>query len=77
MWSYGNSATNVGWTVGAGIEGLVPNTTSWTWKVEYLCIDFGSVSGTGHDTILVQPYSWSARVADNNILRFGLNYQFH
>ena len=76
MWSYGNSPTNVGWTAGAGIEGLVPNTTNWTWKVEYLYIDFGSVSGTGYDTELVQPYSWSASVTDN-IVRVGLNYQFH
>jgi outer membrane immunogenic protein len=77
MWSYGNSATNVGWTVGAGIEGLVPNTTNWTWKVEYLYIDFGTVRGTGYDTTsFVNPYSWSASVTDN-IVRVGLNYGFH
>jgi outer membrane immunogenic protein len=32
--------TRAGWTVGAGIEGAIDN--RWTWKAEYLYMDFGS-----------------------------------
>jgi outer membrane immunogenic protein len=73
-WSYGNSTTKVGWTLGAGIEGAVPNTRDWTWKLEYLYIDFGSVSGTGFDTDFGGTYSWSTTVTDN-ILRVGVSYR--
>lgn len=76
MWSYGHSATNVGWTLGAGIEGAIPGARNWTWKVEYLYIDFGTVSGNGFDTDFGGPYSWSTRVTDN-IFRVGFNYGFH
>ena len=75
-WSFGNSATNVGWTIGAGVEGAIQNTRDWTWKVEYLYIDLGSVSGTGHESDFGTTYSWSTKVADN-ILRVGVNYRFH
>jgi outer membrane immunogenic protein len=75
-WSYGNSTTKFGWTLGAGIEGAIPNTRDWTWKLEYLYIDFGSVSGTGFDTDFGSAFSWSTKVTDN-ILRIGVNYRFH
>jgi outer membrane immunogenic protein len=75
MWSYGNSATNVGWALGAGIEGAIPNTRNWTWKVEYLHIDLGTVSGNGFDTDFGGPYTFSTRVTDN-IFRVGFNYGF-
>lgn len=75
-WSYSNSATNVGWTVGSGIEGLIPGYSSWTWKLEYLYIDFGTVSGSGIDPDFTSPgiYTWSTKVTDN-IFRFGINYK--
>ena len=38
----GVSDTNVGWTVGAGIEGVIAG--NWTAKLEYLYVDLGSVS---------------------------------
>jgi len=75
-WSYGNSKIKVGWTVGTGLEGVIPNTTNWTWKLEALYIDFGTISGTGYDTDFGSPYSWSTKVTDS-ILRVGINYQFH
>src|SRR6516162_3895199 len=34
-----NSAINVGWVLGAGIEGFLPNTNNWIWRVEYLYAD--------------------------------------
>jgi outer membrane immunogenic protein len=75
-WSYGNSTLQVGWTTGVGIEGLIPNTTNWTWKLEALYVNFGTISGTGYDSDFASPYSWSTKVTDS-ILRVGINYQFH
>ena len=74
-WSFGDSTTKVGWTAGAGVEGAIPNTSDWTWKVEYLYIDFGTLSGNGLNSG-GDPYSWSTKVTDN-IVRVGLNYRFH
>jgi outer membrane immunogenic protein len=73
-WSYGSSTTKAGWTVGAGIEGLVPGIDNWTWKVEYLYIDFGTVSGSGFETDFGSTFTWSTRVTDN-IFRFGFNHK--
>ena len=73
--SFGETKTKFGWTLGAGIEGAIPNTRDWTWKAEYLYIDLGSISGSGIDPV-VGPYSWSAKITDN-IVRVGANYRFH
>jgi outer membrane immunogenic protein len=74
-WAFGGSATHTGWTVGAGIEGAIP-VSDWTWKVEYLYIDFGSISGSGIEADFGTAYSFSTKVTDN-IVRVGLNYRFH
>jgi outer membrane immunogenic protein len=73
--SIGDSKTKFGWTLGAGVEGAFPNSSDWTWKVEYLYVDLGSLSGSGTDPV-VGLYNWSAKVTDN-ILRVGFNYRFH
>ncbi|HZP69011.1 MAG TPA: outer membrane protein [Pseudolabrys sp.] len=67
--------TKFGWTAGAGVEGAIPNTPDWTWKVEYLYIDFGHLGVAGSDTVL-GTYSWSTHVTDH-IARVGFNYRFH
>jgi outer membrane immunogenic protein len=73
-----NSATRVGWTVGAGIEGVISG--NWTAKLEYLYVDLGNVSGS-FVTPVVAPSgnfvtaSYSSHVTDN-VLRVGLNYRF-
>jgi outer membrane immunogenic protein len=69
------NVTNVGWTVGAGLEGRIAG--NWTGKVEYLYMDLGTVSGT----VSLAPLSpiaanWSSKITDN-IFRVGVNYQFH
>jgi outer membrane immunogenic protein len=68
------SVTKTGWTVGGGIEGIVPN-THVTWKAEYLYMDLGTENYTFSNpvlgTILVSTHF------TDNIFRVGLNYQFH
>jgi outer membrane immunogenic protein len=66
--------TNVGWTVGVGLEGRI--TGNWTAKAEYLYMDLGTVNGT----VSLAPASaiaatWSSKITDN-IFRVGVNYQF-
>lgn len=73
--SFGGSKTKVGWTLGAGIEGALFDTRNWTWKVEYLYVDLGSLSGSGVAVPIVNgSYFWNARFTDN-IVRVGLNYR--
>lgn len=82
--AFGASGTNVGFSVGGGIEGrlswLSPN---WTWKVEYLYLDLGSLdtaapfSATfGVESTATGTVTTHTHFTDN-IVRAGLNYQFH
>ena len=70
-----NTETRVGWTVGAGVEGMI--TRNWTAKLEYLYMDLGR-----HDagSFSLAPASViGANVSSNfrdHILRVGLNYKF-
>jgi outer membrane immunogenic protein len=72
--NFDSSVTRIGWAVGGGIEGAVPN-THVTWKVEYLYMDLGTENFTLNNpllgTILVNTHF------TDNIVRVGLNYQFH
>jgi len=42
--SFSNRSTRAGWTIGAGLEGMIGG--NWTAKIEYLYIDLGNVSGS-------------------------------
>src|SRR5262249_40033764 len=44
--AFGHSHANTGWTLGYGTEGtlLIPG---WTWKIEGLWMDLGSLDATG------------------------------
>jgi opacity protein-like surface antigen len=84
------SAGNVGFSVGGGIEGrfsywLPPN---WTWKLEYLYLDLGSLDTAPTPFAASIPQGVSAAIVTtgtistdthftDNIVRVGLNYQFH
>jgi outer membrane immunogenic protein len=70
--AFSNSITNVGWTVGAGIEGAIGG--NWTAKLEYLYVDLGTVS-SAYTLPSTNVISYSSRVTDN-VLRVGLNYKF-
>ena len=82
----------LGFPVGGGIEGrfsywLPPN---WTWKLEYLYLDLGSLdtaptpfagsilNGPGGSGAIVTTGTISTHTHfTDNIVRVGLNYQFH
>ena len=65
----GVSDTNVGWTVGAGLEGVIAG--NWTAKLEYLYVDLGSVSCSAAACGTATNVDFSA-----NVVRAGLNYRF-
>lgn len=71
---FSTSETRVGWTVGFGIEGLFLNAPQWTWRVEYLYMDLGTVNGSGID-LNSNPVVWNARITDN-IVRGAINFRF-
>ncbi len=76
VWGFNKSPINVGWTMGGGIEGAFPNAPNWTWKIEYLYIDLGSVNGSGFDPDFVTFYTYNARFTDN-IFRVGGSWHFY
>jgi outer membrane immunogenic protein len=67
------SNVKTGWTVGAGLEHMFA--PKWSAKIEYLYMDFGSVSGTG--VVPVQPVNvaHSANLTAN-VVRAGINFYF-
>jgi outer membrane immunogenic protein len=81
------SRTNVGFAVGAGMEGKFLLPSNWTWKLEWLYLDLGSVDTTASFNnpamiLTFAPYLADATIATHthftdNILRIGVNYQFH
>jgi len=73
--TFSDSDTKLGWTVGAGVEGQMFASRNWTWKVEYLYMDLGTVDRSFiHPTF--GPVSTSTSLTDN-IVRFGINYRFN
>jgi outer membrane immunogenic protein len=61
----GNDQSNVGWTVGGGLEFALP--ANWTGKVEYLYVDLGNApvcAGCSSASFTV------------NVVRAGFNYRF-
>jgi outer membrane immunogenic protein len=67
------SATKVGWVAGVGAENRI-GVGRWTWKIEYLHVDLGSVGGGSFGTLPVVNIN-SVKFTDE-IVRFGLNYVF-
>ena len=68
--------TNIGWTIGAGIESRLSD--NWTGKIEYLYMDFGTFRGSVAFPGPIPPTigaRFESRVTDH-ILRVGVNYKF-
>ena len=88
---WNDSATKVGWTLGAGVENAILS-SNWSWKIEYLYIDLGKINagvsgGVGNcygppggpcNGPLGTPAfgTVTTRITDN-IIRLGVNYKFH
>jgi len=68
-----NSATQAGWTAGAGVEAaFAPN---WTAKVEYLYVDFSGLSCSG-DGVITGCGTGNSVTLTENLVRAGVNYKF-
>jgi outer membrane immunogenic protein len=73
-WGFANGQTQIGYAVGAGVEGTIRNLPRVSWRLEYLHVDLGTVTGSGFDTDFGGRFSWSQRITDN-ILRAGLSFK--
>jgi outer membrane immunogenic protein len=76
--AFSSANTNIGWTVGVGVEGALGS--NWTAKLEYLYVDLGKVSGNYLTSFAAfgggfLNGSYSSRITDN-VLRVGVNYKF-
>jgi outer membrane immunogenic protein len=67
------NTTRAGWTIGGGVEGAI--NASWSAKIEYLYMDFGTINNTFTGTGVFTPVNLSTHVTDN-VVRVGLNYHF-
>ena len=61
--------TQTGWTAGGGIENQIAR--NWSAKIEYIYVDLGSHRFLGTTTSVTD-----VKLRDN-IVRVGVNYQFH
>jgi outer membrane immunogenic protein len=73
------TSTRVGWTAGAGIEGVIGG--NWTAKLEYLYMDLGTAGFGPLATNILVPVRTNAGVSysshfTDNIQRVGINYKF-
>jgi outer membrane immunogenic protein len=72
---FANESTNVGWTIGVGLEGRIAE--HWTGKIEYLYMDLGTFTTNAALPTNFIPIAatFNSHVTDN-ILRVGVNYKF-
>jgi outer membrane immunogenic protein len=86
--AFGHNAVNTGWVVGYGTEGHLPGNWipgNWTWKIEGLYMDLGTLDTTGVTTGASPgtPFSVAGTQVTTHthftdgILRAGLNYRFY
>jgi outer membrane immunogenic protein len=90
--AFGHSQVNAGWVAGAGTEGRLAN-SNWSWKLEGLYMDLGTLNATGAPGTSFGPCplcgagaapftGTGGQVSTHTsftdiIVRAGLNYQFH
>jgi outer membrane immunogenic protein len=79
--SGGFSTTKGTYAVGGGVQGKID--TNWSWRVEYLYLDYGHMGGTSHNLMAFSPavafpqnpFTQTASFTGNAI-RFAVNYRF-
>jgi outer membrane immunogenic protein len=73
--TFSNSTTRAGWTLGGGLEASL--TGNWTWKVEYLYMDFGTANfATASTPPVAAGNITQAMHFTDSILRGGVNLRF-
>jgi outer membrane immunogenic protein len=84
--AFGHSQVNTGWVVGYGTEGTLAGMPSWTWKIEGLYMDLGTLDAVGSggsfrtfgtETITINGQVSAHSHFTDGILRGGLNYKFY
>lgn len=66
--TFDTTQTEVGWTVGAGVENALSR--NWSWKLEYLFVSFDT------SDVFFAPTGIVADFNDIHIVRLGLNYRW-
>jgi outer membrane immunogenic protein len=85
--AFADSRIGIGWTLGAGAEGIIPFVSNWTWRAEYLFVDLGRVGQTTTYrssisvpaiplTQTVSPTFSHGAVVMDQVVRLGVNYKF-
>jgi outer membrane immunogenic protein len=69
------SDTKVGWTIGGGVEWAFA--LNWSVRAEYLFVDLGNLSHNMTDPNFPAELFGASIPLRVNIVRAGLNYQFH
>ncbi len=70
--AFSNADMNTGWTAGGGIEGAAWD-PRWTWKVEYLYLDLGTLDATVLSGLTM---THTTTKFTDNVVRAGLNFHF-
>ena len=70
----GTRSTNVGWTLGAGLEYALTN--NWSVKGEYLYASFKGGNFRAVNTGVVPSTSYNAGGTNMSLVRLGVNYRF-
>jgi opacity protein-like surface antigen len=72
---FGHHTAKTGWTAGGGIEAYLGG--NWTGRIEYLYLDFGTVTSATTNLLNSTPLALllHSRVTDQ-VARAGVNYKF-
>jgi outer membrane immunogenic protein len=70
--AFSNSNVNTGWTAGGGVEAMGWD-PRWTWKVEYLYLDLGTLDAAVSSQFIK---THSTSKFTDHVVRGGLNFHF-
>ena len=70
--AFSNANVNTGWTAGGGVESVAWD-PRWTWKVEYLYLDLGTVDSAVASGLTT---THATTKFTDHVVRAGLNFHF-